>query len=175
MNTCANTPSFIASYCDNEFKKGLKAISTDETERRLSAIIRLFVCLNSRDVFIKQYTKHLSNRLLNKSSISTEAEEMMLQKLKVECGHNTVNKMSKMFTDMSLNEDLMREFKNKGNQGIINNVEMNAEILTNGIWPEAQKSKCKLPPMLQICATKFEEFYKFKHQNRNLTWLFQHG
>jgi Cullin family len=115
MNNCSSTPSFIASYCDNEFKKGLKGIAADETERRLNAIIRLFCCLNSRDIFIKQYTKHLSGRLLNKSSISQEAEETMLQKLKVECGHNTVNKMSKMFTDMSLTSDLMKEFRIKQN------------------------------------------------------------
>jgi hypothetical protein len=31
----------------------------------------------------------------------------MLQKLKVECGHNTVNKLSQMFTDMTLSKDLM--------------------------------------------------------------------
>jgi len=56
--------------------------------------------------------------------------------------------MSKMFTDMSLTSDLMKEFRIKQNQGIINGVEINAEVLTNGIWPEAQKSKCKLPPQL---------------------------
>ena len=61
----------------------------------------------------------------------------MLQKLKVECGHNTVNKMSKMFTDMTLTSDLMKEFRQKQNQGIINGVEIHAEVLTNGIWPEA--------------------------------------
>ena len=61
----------------------------------------------------------------------------MLQKLKVECGHNTVNKMSKMFTDMTLSTDLMKEFKGKHNGGVINSVELNAEILTNGYWPEA--------------------------------------
>jgi len=76
---------------------------------------------------------------------------------------------------MTLSTDLMKEFKNKNNGGVINNVEMSSEVLTSGFWPEAQKSKCKLPPELQTCATKFEEYYKFKHQNRNLTWLFQHG
>lgn len=28
---------------------------------------------------------------------------------------------------------------------------------------------------MKLCITKFEEFYKNKHQNRNLTWLYQHG
>ena len=69
-------------------------MSNEETEARLDAIVRLFCCLHGRDVFIKQYEKFLSERLLNETSTSREAEESMLNKLKVECGLNTVNKMS---------------------------------------------------------------------------------
>lgn len=100
MNTQSQTPIFIARYADKELTTGLKGVSNEETEARLDAIVRLFCCLHGRDVFIKQYTKFLSNRLLNKTSISREAEESMLNKLKVECGLNTVNKMSQMFTDI---------------------------------------------------------------------------
>ena len=49
-------------------------------------MIRLFCCLNGRDMFLKSYEKELANRLLNKTSISNEYEEQMIQKLKVECG-----------------------------------------------------------------------------------------
>lgn len=94
MNQKAETPHFIASYCDNELRKGLKGLSEQQTEERIEAIIKLFCCLHSRDVFIKSYTKFLAGRLLNKTFLSIEAEEQMLQKLKVECGHNTVNKIS---------------------------------------------------------------------------------
>ena len=94
MNNCQFSPHYIASYCDNELRKGLKGVSEAETEARLEAIIRLFCCLHGRDVFIKAYTKFLASRLLNKTYLSQEAEELMLQKLKVECGHNTVNKLS---------------------------------------------------------------------------------
>lgn len=107
MNNCQFSPHYIASYCDNELRKGLKGVSEAETEARLEAIIRLFCCLHGRDVFIKAYTKFLASRLLNKTYLSQEAEELMLQKLKVECGHNTVNKLSQMFTDMTLSKDLM--------------------------------------------------------------------
>lgn len=158
-----------------QFRKGLKGLTNEATEQRFDAIIRLFQCLHSKDIFIKAYTKFLAARLLNKTSISNEAEELMLQKLKVECGHNTVNKMTKMFTDMNLSVDLMKEFKQKHNDGIVNGIQMNVEVLTNGFWPEGQKSKCVLPIQLQNVATKFEAFYKNKHQNRNLTWLFQNG
>jgi cullin 3 len=88
-------------------KKGLKGVSPAEQEARLEAIIRLFCCLHGRDVFIKAYTKFLASRLLGKSFLSVEAEEQMLGKLKVECGHNTVNKISQMFTDINLSKELM--------------------------------------------------------------------
>lgn len=78
MNKCSFTPHYIASYCDNELRKGLKGVSEAEVEAKLSAIIRLFCCLHGRDVFIKSYTKFLSSRLLNKTFLSKEAEELML-------------------------------------------------------------------------------------------------
>jgi hypothetical protein len=53
---CQYSPHYIAAYCDNEFKKGLKGISELEINARLDAIIRLFCCLNGRDYFIKSYT-----------------------------------------------------------------------------------------------------------------------
>ena len=78
MNKCQFTPHYIAAFCDNEFKKGLKGASEADTNSKLDAIIRLFCCLHGRDVFIKAYTKHLSSRLLNKTSLSKDAEELML-------------------------------------------------------------------------------------------------
>jgi hypothetical protein len=94
MNAQPHTPTYIAKYADRELTTGLKGVTNEETEQRLDAIVRLFCNLHGRDVFIKQYSKFLSTRLLNKTSISREAEEIMLNKLKVECGLNTVNKMS---------------------------------------------------------------------------------
>lgn len=113
MNSCSQTPSYIATYANKELTTGLKGVNNEETEQRLDSIVKLFCCLHGRDIFIKQYTKFLSQRLLNKTSISREAEEIMLQKLKVECGLNTVNKMSQMFTDIQLSKDLQSEFENK--------------------------------------------------------------
>lgn len=75
MNKCQFSPHFIASFCDNEFKKGLRGVNEIETEQRLEALIRLFCCLHERDAFIKSYSKFLSDRLLNKSSISDAAEQ----------------------------------------------------------------------------------------------------
>jgi hypothetical protein len=48
---------------------------------------------------------------LNKTFLSKDAEELMLQKLRVECGHNTVNKLASMFNDITLSKTIMEEFK----------------------------------------------------------------
>jgi hypothetical protein len=97
MNDCPQTPTFLALYTDFELKKGMKGQTESEIDNRLSAIVRLFCCLHGRDIFIKAYSKYLAQRLLNRTILSQEAEECMLQKLKVECGVNTMNKVSKMF------------------------------------------------------------------------------
>ena len=110
MNQQQFTPTYIAQYSDREFRIGLKGIGNDEVNKRLSAIIDLFRCLNGRDAFLKQAVKELSSRLLNKSSISSEHEELFIQKLKIECGANQVNNMTQMFKDMQLSKDMQQEF-----------------------------------------------------------------
>ena len=112
MNKQDMTPHYMAAYSDNELRKGLKGIPDAEVNLRLDAIIRLFCCLHGRDIFIRAYTKHLASRLLNKTFLSKDAEELMLQKLRVECGHNTVNKLASMFNDITLSKTIMEEFKN---------------------------------------------------------------
>jgi hypothetical protein len=102
---------------------------------------------------------------LNKSYLSKDAEELMLQKLKVECGHNTVNRISQMFTDMNLSKDLMVEFKTTAASKSIDTsgVEFVAEVLTNGHWPEQNTAPCTLPPEMKEITSKFEQFYKHKY------------
>lgn len=55
MNTSPNTPTYIANYTDHELKQGIQGLSNEETDQRLSAIVRLFCCLHGRDVYIKAY------------------------------------------------------------------------------------------------------------------------
>jgi hypothetical protein len=81
MNTCDKSPHFIAIYTDSQFKKGLNQISIEEIDKKLEALVRLFCCLHGRDTFMASYTALLANRLLNKTSVSNDAEELMIKKL----------------------------------------------------------------------------------------------
>jgi hypothetical protein len=66
---------------DNEQKKNFKQQGMDEIERKVDKVIKIFCCLNGRDEFITAYSKLLASRLLDKTSVSDEAEVKMIQKL----------------------------------------------------------------------------------------------
>lgn len=80
-----------------------------------------------------------------------------------------------MFIDITLSKDLMTAFKTQNQNGVVGGVEFSTEVLTNGHWPEQNTAACTLPLEMKNCTAKFEDFYKHKYSNRNLTWLFQHG
>lgn len=46
----------------------------------------------------------------------------MISKLKVECGFNTVSKLQRMFNDMDLSKDTMKDFKKAFPDGTIKDV-----------------------------------------------------
>lgn len=108
MNNWSETPIAIATFCDQLFQKGIKGMTDDQIEEQLSAIIRLFVCLHQRDTFIKAYTKYQAQRLLEKTCLNNEQEKNMISKLKIECGFNTVSKLSRMFTDIDQSKEVMK-------------------------------------------------------------------
>ena len=172
MNKFWETPQYMAEYCDHLFRVGIKGMSEAEIEDNLDAVIRLFRCLHNRDVFIKAYTKHQASRLLNKTSLNTDSEQSMISKLKIESGFNTIQKLSRMFTDMELSKTTMEDFRKKNKGAEFKGVEINVDILTSGIWPEQNVHPCKLPSELSHCALKFNNFYKDKHSGRHLTWLY---
>lgn len=70
-------------YTDYQFKKGFKTKSIDDIQKNLESIVNLAGSLFGRDTFIASYTNLLGIRLLEKTSLSTEAEETMVQLLKV--------------------------------------------------------------------------------------------
>ena len=100
MNECSLCPHYLVIYCDNQFKITFKQKLLKEIEHELEQMVKIFCCLHGRDIFIQSYTELLANRLLNKTSVSDEAEKAMIRLLQVECGHNTVNKIKTMFEDV---------------------------------------------------------------------------
>ena len=138
MNEQTFTAMYIAQFADRELRVGLKGVTELDVDRRLSSIIDIFRCLHSRDSFMQTFTRELSNRLLNKTSVSQEAEEFMIAKLKIEVGIDATTKIEQMFRDMRHSEELQAKFfetlgsKSKEIEG----VEFNIKILARAKWPK---------------------------------------
>ena len=122
-------------------------------EIKLAQIMRLFQFLRGRDIFIKAYEIELANRLLNKTSISQEYEELILQKLKVECGAQEMKKMTQMMKDIQLSADIKTDFvASIGGSSLIEGVEFGIEILTDATWPSMKDSQIIiLPQEMKAC------------------------
>jgi hypothetical protein len=88
-----------------------------------------------------------------------------------------VNKLASMFNDITLSKTIMNEFKDQQVYKQIHSdgVDFSTEVLTNGHWPKQQESACIIPHELKEISIKFENFYKKKYPNRNLSWLLMHG
>ena len=58
----------------------------------------VFKFIDDKDVFQKFYQKRLSQRLINSTSASDDAESSMITKLKELSGYDYTHKLTRMFT-----------------------------------------------------------------------------
>ena len=102
----------LAKYCDTLLKKSQKGMSESEIDDKLNSSITVFKYLDDKDVFQKFYSRNLGKRLIHQQSHSMDLEEAMINRLKQACGFEFTNKFHRMFTDISLAEDLNTKFSN---------------------------------------------------------------
>ncbi|CAF2516331.1 unnamed protein product [Rotaria sp. Silwood2] len=106
----AKAPELLAHYCDSLLRKSSKAASDSEIEEKLLSSITIFKYLDDKDYFQRFYQKMLARRLINQQSISIDAEEFMVTKLKQICGYEFTGKLARMFQDIKVSDDLNVEF-----------------------------------------------------------------
>lgn len=109
-------------------------------------------------------------RLLQHTSISDQAEDSLISKLKVELGAQHVAKYIQMNVDMKNSREGIENFKKNKHGGVIDGVELLVKVLTNGLWGNMQNVECKLPDVMNDCTKRFEDFYKMAHTGRHLVW-----
>lgn len=76
----------LVYYLDEQFKREFKGQTEEEINDKLDKVIFIFRYLQDKDVFESFYKNALSKRLLEKKSVSEDAEKMFVLKLKEECG-----------------------------------------------------------------------------------------
>lgn len=73
----------LAKYCDMLLKKSSKGMSENEIDDKLAQSITVFKYIDDKDVFQKFYSRMLAKRLIHQQSQSMDAEEAMINRLKV--------------------------------------------------------------------------------------------
>jgi len=170
---CAN---YLALFSDIQLKKGMKGRNEDEMIQLVNQVVGLFAHLKDKDIFLDFYKRALSRRLLNKLSVSNDAEDAFLIKLKVECGQQAIQKLAAMFTDMSLSDQLQEEYNKLSHNGAPGGITHEVRVLQTNAWPEKpDETNIAMCDEMSVCIQAFESFYHSKHSGRKLRWIYNMG
>ena len=185
INEKNSSPELLARYCDSLLKKGKnKGSSVEDLDGKLKSLITVFRYLDDKDIFQKFYSKYLARRLIHGTSVSDDSEEGVLSNLKQACGFEYTNKLQRMFTDMTLCEEVNSKFQEFRTANLDTNKVVAAAgsvafyimVLTQGSWPlSVNKSSFKAPREMLACMQSFSEYYDSVHQGRKLSYLHHLG
>jgi cullin 1 len=156
----------------------------------------IFKYLEEKDVFQTFYSTKLSKRLIHGVSVSDEAEESMISKLKEACGFEYTNKLRRMFTgilsppscagrslidiaDVNLSKELTDSFKEHMEQNHYDvDINFSVMVLGTNFWPlNPLEDGFIVPTDIQVTYDRFQKYYQTKHpkQKRKLTWLWNYS
>jgi hypothetical protein len=162
----------FSKYCDLLLKKGSKnTVSEHDAEMRIKQMISLLAYLDDKDVFQKFYARLLAKRLMYSNSLSIDTEMNIVTRLKELCGYEFTSKMQRMFTDITISEELNIKFQ-KSLSTI--NFDFNVMVLTTGSWPLPTDTytKYRIPFEIEKGISEFQSFYlnKLGRVGRKLAW-----
>lgn len=152
-----------------------KKLTEEEIKEKLSNVVTLLKYVQNKDVFMKYHKAHLTRRLILEISNDQEMEEQTVMMLKdIGMPPEYINKLSQMFKDIKVSEDINEKFKQVARNNL-HNVNLadiiNIKILNAGAWSRnSDKIAVTLPPELEDYIPEVEKFYKNEHNGRKLTW-----
>lgn len=164
----------LALYCDFMMKVGLKGKNENQIEDELASILNLFKCLSSKIVFQVEYSKKLSERLIQNKTVSIVAEKSLMSKIRADQGVTYTNKMANMFEDLEKSLNNVDSFRKMNHRGNIEGVMLSCQILQQGAWEVDQSKMIKvdLTPKLKKCLKEWEDFYKKNYNTHKLIWVY---
>lgn len=181
----------LANYCDMLLRRTAfsKRLTSDEIDGKLRGLLCLLKYVINKDVFMRYHKMHLSRRLVLNTSADSEKEENLVEWLRdIGMPADYVNKLSRMFQDIKVSNDLNEEFhRSRSNSSNNNNnntddeqqqqqQQVSIKILNAGAWSRAggggaaAAGSVTLPPELDEFVPEMEEFYRQKHSGRKLQW-----
>jgi len=168
-------PELLANYCDMLLRKTplSKRLTSDEVEAKLTDVLLVLKYVQNKDVFMRYHKAHLTRRLILDTSADSEKEENMVEWLReVGMPADFINKLSRMFQDIKVSEDLNNQFKDQQkDRDTKTGDSVSIKILNVGAWARtSERVPVTLPRELEDFIPEVEEFYKTKHSGRKLQW-----
>jgi hypothetical protein len=128
----------------------------------------------------------MAKRFIFGFSESEDMEMNMILKLKSACGVEYASKLQRMFTDVTLSDEVSRRFKHSPSYDA--SMDCNILVLTAGkllitdyahtrknvgTWPLSQNNQNtpSLPNSMHQTLQHFTQFYNAQHSGRRLSWL----
>lgn len=113
VNAIDGAPEMLAQFSHSILDRTVPAsrIAEDQRQEALGRVAFLFQFVGDKDIFQKFYSKLLARRLAEETSVSDEAEELMLEKLKEAAGFEFTSGLQRMFVDKSMSQELNREYQ----------------------------------------------------------------
>lgn len=169
INRDCRCSSYLAAYVDNILKTGSQNESGENIDNVIERVLVLFRYLSDKDVFENFHRQHLAKRLLSSRSASEDNEKLVVARLKAECGNQYTAKLEGMLTDMVVSRSTVDEYR-QTDSFKMNEVELDALLLTNGHWPSQFIPPCNLPRPLKECQDSYTNFYSSHNSGRRLIW-----
>ena len=168
---------YLAKFLDFYLKKNTGSsnatMNDEKMEKLVMDTIDIFKYVNAKDIFEEFYLRGLARRLLLKKSASTEAEKIMISKLRIECSAEFGTKSDSMLKDLVESEHIMKKYRLiKGSEATdLESIETQFHVLSQGSWPIRQEVKdAILPPTIQAIEDDFKSHYTRWHQGKRLTF-----
>lgn len=125
--------------------------------------------ISEKDVFQLYYQNWFSERIINNSSASDDAEEKFITNLTATEGLEYTRNLVKMVEDAKISKDLTTEFKDIKTE---KSIDFNVILQTTGAWPSLDQIKIILPRELSTILKEFDTFYNASHNGRRLNWAY---
>lgn len=154
-----------------------------ELDAQLTRCIEVFSNLIDKDMFADSHRALLAKRLLNKRSVSTDAEKSVVGMMKMQCGAQFTSKLEGMLNDFNLAADMQVEYDtyhkdwcaNHPEASAVKGIAFSVTVLTAGFWPSPKQRAAQYPSELLALRTNFSDWYKNKYNLRSLQWVLSLG
>ncbi|KAL0280099.1 UNVERIFIED_CONTAM: hypothetical protein PYX00_001488 [Menopon gallinae] len=146
--------------------------SKPSRSRRTSDVISMLVNVyGSKDLFVKEYTTLLAERLLSSWNYDTEKEHRYLELLKLRFGESQMHTCEVMLKDIYDSKRINAHLHCEADLNLIEQAyPTNAKILSAPFWPSFKEETLELPAFVKAQMAIYTKSFENLKGNRTLCW-----